>query len=92
MCVLCMCCTFFIREKMASSLTAIFGPTDFGGWSYKLISVHPSIRRSFCLCDSPCDVFWPLLQKGSMDLPNFCMSLEDSRAQRLSQMVFLKNS
>ena len=30
------------------------------------------------------------VQNGSKDLPDFCMSVEDNRVHRLSQIVFLK--
>ena len=53
-----------------SNCLLIFGPTDFGGWSYKLTPVRQSVRQ--------CDVFWPFLQIGSKDLPNF---LHDCRRQ-----------
>ena len=35
-------------------------------------------------------LFCPFLHNGPKGLPNFCMSVEDNRAHRLSQMVFLK--
>ena len=131
----------------------IFGPTDLGGWSYKLtyiclsvipfvpIFVCPSISLSVCevyLDFSPKQLYGSsqflyecrgqqdalfeqdgfskkkhLIQdyRGSSDQKGvfcyflglfsktalrifliFCMSVEDNRAHRFSQMVFLKNS
>ena len=52
----------------------VFGPKDFGGWSYKFTLIHPSFRL-VCHSVQPCDVCWPFLQNGSKDLQNFCMIL-----------------
>ena len=83
-----------------------FGPTDFGGWSYKFT---PVCRRSFrqslwCFClfskmaqrifhPSFCPSVWCFCFYSKMALrifSIFCMSVEDNRTHRLSKMVLLK--
>ena len=62
--------------------TNIYGPTDFGGWSYKLTPVcRTSIRV----------MIFGLFSKTALRIfPIFFMTVEDNRTNLLSQMVFLK--
>ena len=64
--------------------TILIGPSDFGGWSYKLtLCVRHSVPLSMWC-------FLAFFQTAPRIFPIFWMSVEDNRAPCLSQMIFLK--
>ena len=71
------------------SIAWFIGPTDLGGWSYKLTHVSPSFRPSFRPSISM--MFFGLFSNTALRIfPIFCMSVEDNRSHWLSKIVSLK--
>ena len=69
--------------------TDFFGPTDFGGWSYKLTPVCPSVILS--VRQSIRVMIFGLFSKTALRIfLILCMSVEGNRVHRFSQMFFLK--